>query len=200
VSYLYELQLYLQNLGYWSRLATPVKIGMITIEGPNANQVVYKNTFLDKNGTPRRSPINGGFTVLTITSSPAYGEANAYLTFPRQLDASMVIVGGGGGGGSFGYVTGSPFNFMSGGGGGGGVYIGSSTFNTNTKYSFYVGKGGIGNNGSGIGNNGTGESSQLATTIAGGLAGWVSSVSSGADESGDSSSRTHTHTTHTRSK
>jgi hypothetical protein len=144
VSNLYNLQIYLSDYQYWSQLAKVEMFYMIYFTGPQASNVVYKHTFLDANGTPRGSPVNGGFTVLSITSSPARGDA--FLVFPetRLNNVRIIIVGGGGGGG---FSTGNGLNtqiVVCGAGGAGGVYeLGNTSYEAGTQYTFYVGKGGF---------------------------------------------------------
>ena len=129
------------------KMFSPPKFYMVNIVGVNAIQVVYKNTFFNADGTPRGSPIDGGYTILSITSSPAYG--TAFLSFPeRQFDTGIrtLTVGGGGGAGSYTKDTDNSDFTIGGGGGAGGVYAEDSnaSYQAGKLYSFYVGQGGIG--------------------------------------------------------
>jgi hypothetical protein len=128
------------------KMFLPPKFYMVNIVGASATQVVYKNTFLDADGKPRDSPIDGGYTVLSITSSPAYG--TAFLSFPaKQFGTSIrtLIVGGGGGAGSYTRDRNNSDFTIGGGGGAGGVYAeNNASYEAGKLYPFYVGQGGIG--------------------------------------------------------
>ena len=136
--------------------------------------VNFETIYVDSLNVVVTGPVLNGFTIYRVTSTSA-GASYVINSNLLSTSVSFLIVGGGGGSGNFNSASfGGQFAVSTGGGGGGGFIESSGTTNSNTQYSIYVGRGGVGNSFDSTGN---GENSLLQlssgtlTAIGGGRGG-----------------------------
>jgi hypothetical protein len=120
--------------------------------------VNFETIYVNSSNQVVSNPVSGGFTVYRVTFTSA-GSSYVINSISPSTPISFLIVGGGGGSGNFNRASFfGQFAVSPGGGGGGGFIESSGTTNSNTQYSIYVGRGGVGNSFDSTGN---GENSLL---------------------------------------